>query len=97
MRSIINPNQPVVFVDTDKLPGCTEEIRSKKLVNIGEASLCKRIVEGLLRTGLCGSKIGVICPYRHQLNIIREEISKIDGCRDVEIETIDKYQVEDLF
>ena len=94
MKSIIDPNRPVVFVDTDTRQDCKEEIRTKKLVNLGEATLCKRIVAGLLSAGLCGSNIGVICPYRHQLNIIRDEVSSIGkGSSEVEIETIDKYQV----
>jgi len=93
MRRIIKPNQSVVFVDTDKRVQCREEIRGKKLVNIGEAVLCRQIINNLVNAGLCGSHIGVICPYRHQLNILKDEISTVANTKSVEVETIDKYQV----
>ena len=70
-----------------------EQIHSKKLVNIGEAVLCKQIVNHLISAGLCGSNIGIICPYRHQLKIIKDEIATVKNTVNVEVETIDKYQV----
>ena len=97
LKQVIDPSHPVVFVDTDSRQDCVEQIHSKKLVNIGEAALCKQVVSGLISAGLCGSNIGVICPYRHQLKIIREEILTLKNASDassVEVETIDKYQVK---
>lgn len=85
---IIKPNRPVVFVDTDSC-GFKEELNGKKLMNKGEAQSVKRIVESLLICGLHARHIGVICPYRNQLKILKESVDN----REVEIETIDKYQV----
>eukprot|EP00111_Clytia_hemisphaerica_P000398 TCONS_00001102-protein len=95
MKRIIDPVHPVIFVDTDQRPDCEETIRSKKLVNTGEAILCEQIISSLLKAGLVESNLGVICPYRHQLKIIKDEISSLQNSKQIEVETIDKYQGKD--
>lgn len=86
----------MIFVDTDQRSDCEESIRSKKLVNIGEATLCKQIISSLLSAGLAEPNLGVICPYRHQLSIIKDEISSLANSKQIEVETIDKYQVTSI-
>lgn len=91
---IIKPTRPVVFVNTDTC-SFKEELNGKKLINKGEAETLKRIVASLLDCGLTCKDIGVICPYRNQLKVLKESVNQaIDRIHgEVEIETIDKYQV----
>lgn len=94
---IIDPARPVVFVNTD-IVGYHEELNAKKLINIGEAELVKRIVSSLLTCDMSCGDIGVICPYRNQLKVLRDSIlaagdtlqNRMNG---IEVDTIDRYQV----
>ncbi|KAJ8311782.1 hypothetical protein KUTeg_010663, partial [Tegillarca granosa] len=43
--------------------------------------------------GIDEGEIGVIAPYRNQVKIIREELSKTCNC--VEVNTVDQYQGRD--
>lgn len=94
LLSIINPAQPVVFVNTEEA-NLTEFKSAAYIVNKGEAVFVKRIVELLLRCGLHHRDLGVVSPYRHQLKVIREEISSVSSVSEgfIEVDTIDKYQV----
>lgn len=96
LLSIINPAQPVVFVNTEEA-NLTEFKSAAYIVNKGEAVFVKRIVELLLRCGLHHRDLGVVSPYRHQLKVIREEISSVSSVSEgfIEVDTIDKYQGKD--
>ena len=86
-----------MFVNTDRC-NYKEEINAKKIVNHNEAKIVCNIVTSLLDCGIACKDVGIICPYRHQLEVLKASIrgcaSGGDGLRDLEIETIDKYQVE---
>jgi DNA replication ATP-dependent helicase Dna2 len=88
----IDPKQSVAFLDTVNVPAA--ETRVGHLVrNDVEARLVVRLVESLSAAGLADEAIGVISPYRMQLQIIRQQMGgRFDR---VEVNTIDKYQGRD--
>lgn len=61
--------------------------------NTVEATIVARICEGLLAHGVPQGDIGVISPYRAQLGAIRHALG--DGCADIEVDTVDRYQGRD--
>jgi DNA replication ATP-dependent helicase Dna2 len=119
LRDVINPEQPVIFVDTDNLRtiqrpegsppqsaphqnGC-EALEGKlggraggSVVNRTEAALVRYIVQGLELCGLDLCSVGVISPFRAQIQVLGESPRvatwKQQG---LELSTIDKYQGRD--
>ena len=91
----MDPERSVVFIDTDASEMFQEKKSSNGVVNQGEARLVKDILDGFLHSGLTAKDIGVISPYRQQLKVIRKELSTLTA--NVEVETIDKYQVINFF
>jgi DNA replication ATP-dependent helicase Dna2 len=88
LRSVVNPDQPVVFVDTDnitekkhtKLSNTHEEkeffaLEGKvggNVVNRTEAKLVCHILEAMQMCGHDISEIGVISPFRAQIRVIED-------------------------
>lgn len=70
---VVNPNKPVVFVNTDLIGqnlefcGKGKGDVSRGLVNDTEVEISTFIVDGLLACGLAPSAIGIISPYRAQV------------------------------
>ena len=60
-----------------------------------EASLVDVCVSGLVRCKVMEADIGVICPYRSQLNILRSKKYLGRYSSQLEIQTVDKYQGRD--
>ena len=54
------------------------------------------MLTGLITCGVNARDIGIISPYRNQLKVMEQSLKGFasdDEIRDVEINTIDKYQV----
>ncbi|KAK8672375.1 hypothetical protein V6N13_110747 [Hibiscus sabdariffa] len=87
VKAVLNPSQPVIFVNTDMLPAL--EAREQRTVNNPmEAYIIAEITDGLVDNGIEGKDIGIITPYNSQANLIRH------ACKaSVETHTIDRYQV----
>jgi DNA replication ATP-dependent helicase Dna2 len=78
---VLNPNRPVVFVNTDNIGNTAQDFRGHEIshgrsregggiVNEVECTLTRLIVHGLQTCGLETKAIGVICPYRSQVCFI---------------------------
>ncbi|XP_040995352.1 DNA replication ATP-dependent helicase/nuclease JHS1 [Juglans microcarpa x Juglans regia] len=90
LEEVLNPTNPVIFIDTDILPAF-EERDQKTLNNPIEAYIIAEITEKLVENGIEGEDIGIITPYNSQANLIRRSVC----ITSVEIHTIDKYQGRD--
>ncbi|XP_070051802.1 DNA replication ATP-dependent helicase/nuclease JHS1 isoform X3 [Nicotiana tomentosiformis] len=89
MKEAMNPDRPVVFINTDLL--LAFETNDRKAVNNPmEANIIAEIVRRLLSRGILEEDIGIITPYNSQVDLIRQSVST-----SVEIHTIDKYQGRD--
>ena len=110
LRDLLNPAQPVVFADTDGIGVATLESRaavsthafspdskvsSGELINRIEASLVRTCIAGFVRCNVALEDVGVICPYRSQLKLLKthEFLGKYSD--ELEVETVDKYQGRD--
>ncbi|PIN12593.1 DNA replication helicase [Handroanthus impetiginosus] len=89
LLEVLNPNQPVIFINTDSLPAYETNDR-KALNNPIEAYIIAEVTKTLVLRGIEGQDIGIITPYNSQANLIRGVVSE-----PVEIHTIDKYQGRD--
>ncbi|KAL2634060.1 hypothetical protein R1flu_005539 [Riccia fluitans] len=93
LSQVIQPEQRVLFLDTDKL--LTEESRVRnKIFNSSEAKLLLRVVQVLHGGGLALERIGVISPYNAQVDYI-QRLAASAGVADLEVHTVDKYQGRD--
>jgi len=89
-NSILDPKEPLVFVDTSKHPKKWEKQRkgSTSRENPLEAEVVKKILEGLIEMGVSPESVGVITPYEDQ----RDLIDTLIGNYVVEVKTVDGYQ-----
>ncbi len=85
---ILDPENPVVFVDTE---GDLRE-RSKKdstsKENPGEARIVEEVVDRLLELGVDAREIGVISPYDDQVSLLQDKLD----IEELEIKTVDGFQ-----
>ncbi|XP_040968451.1 DNA replication ATP-dependent helicase/nuclease JHS1 isoform X1 [Gossypium hirsutum] len=89
LKIVLNPSEPVIFVNTDMLPAL--EARDQKTVNNPmEAYIIAEITDGLVNNGIEGKDIGIITPYNSQASFIRHTCKA-----SVETHTIDRYQGRD--
>jgi len=104
IKRAINPDEPVVFLDTD---GKSSERHGPKLSNfVGlesdgptnefEISIVRNIIQALTLSGLDASSIGIITPFRSQLRLLNEDLY-IKQCKNdgLELSTIDRFQGRD--
>ncbi|MFB6350712.1 MAG: AAA domain-containing protein, partial [Bradymonadaceae bacterium] len=86
---ILEPREPVVFVDTAG-SGADEISRegSKSRENPDEAALMVDLADALLEAGLYERELAVISPYWDQVDRIRGDL----GREDVEVKTVDGFQ-----
>lgn len=100
----LNPIKHVVFINTDNLGQNLESTtaRSRKssrsggLVNDVEVLLSKMILNGLLGCGLDPSSVGIISPFRAQVNRFLDDVTIRRYTHDgLDVSTIDKYQGKD--
>ena len=90
LDSILDPGEPLIFVDTSKHPAKWERQRrgSTSRENPLEAKVVKRVLKGLMDIGVSPESIGVITPYEDQ----RDLIDTLIGNYGVEVKTVDGYQ-----
>ncbi len=86
---ILDPKEPLVFVDTSNCPNKWERQRkgSFSRENPLEVKIVGEIVDKLLKMGVKAEWIGVITPYDDQVDLLRSILGEI-----VEINTVDGYQ-----
>ena len=71
LLQVLDPQSPVLFLDTDCLPA--PEVRNgRNVLNKIEADLVATLAHGLIKCGLGSNDIGVISPYKQQLKAIRK-------------------------
>ncbi|KAL5457050.1 hypothetical protein EMCRGX_G034285 [Ephydatia muelleri] len=91
----ICPSWPVVFLNTDQCGSEEECTGDHMLCNMYEARTVETIATSLVKAGLGADRLGVITPYRYQQNIIRKLLTANSALRDIEVNTVDKYQGRD--
>ncbi len=86
---ILDPREPLVFVDTSKCSNKWERQRkgSFSRENPLEAKIVKEMVEKMLKMGVKAEWIGVITPYDDQVDLLRSLLGDV-----VEVNTVDGYQ-----
>lgn len=108
LPDVVAPGRPVVFANTDSAaPGAGLEARlgslrggvaqpslRRGICNQTEAVLTAMVVHTLVRCGVPARSIGVIAPYRAQLQLLRAMLADATVA-DVEVETVDRYQGRD--
>ena len=87
-QSVLDPNRPVVFVDTDCDACETLPPHSTSYINEKEADVCALLVENLLKTGVPSANIGIITPYNAQQRLIEKKLGGIP----VECRSVDGFQ-----
>uniref|UniRef100_A0A452TPF8 DNA replication ATP-dependent helicase/nuclease n=1 Tax=Ursus maritimus TaxID=29073 RepID=A0A452TPF8_URSMA len=93
MIGVFEPNNPVCFLNTDKVPA-PEQVEKGGVSNITEAKLIVFLTSVFIKAGCKPSDIGIIAPYRQQLKIINDLLFH-SSLRMVEVNTVDKYQGRD--
>ncbi len=86
----LNPKIPVVFIDTSKVAYYEDEVGSG-CSNTKEAEYIADIVSLFIKKGIKREDIGVVTPYVKQ-KIQIEEFLKNSKIRDVEVDTVHKFQ-----
>uniref|UniRef100_UPI00358FB190 DNA replication ATP-dependent helicase/nuclease DNA2 n=1 Tax=Myxine glutinosa TaxID=7769 RepID=UPI00358FB190 len=94
LKEALDPAKPVLFLDTDQVPA-HELTERGNMRNPTEAALVTCIVAALVKAGCRATDIGVIAPYRQQLQAVSELTTGRDWARGLEINTVDKYQGRD--
>ncbi|KAI9673792.1 MAG: Tripartite DNA replication factor [Trizodia sp. TS-e1964] len=93
LRDLLDPAVKAAFINTDSLlPASREVSKGSRIVNSTEVELTLQLVEALLSTGVPGSEIGVMSPYRSQLSLLR---NGMQHQTDVEMHTADRFQGRD--
>jgi hypothetical protein len=83
---------PIVLVDTSPLAPLGQTTRNSKS-NLQHALLCRKIALSLNAAGVCEASegVGVIAPYRPQVNLIRELLDEY-GLTNVSSGTVHRFQ-----
>jgi predicted DNA helicase len=89
LTEILDPNEPVVFVDTSERDAA-ERVRqgSTSKENPEEALLVAQMTDNLLRSGMRPEDMAVISPYKNQVDLLDR---KIDA-ENLEINSVDGFQ-----
>jgi DNA replication ATP-dependent helicase Dna2 len=107
MLPVLNPNKPALFVSTDKIKSTSStEFEGLELsrgrgdgggmINDVEVQLIRTLVKGLIICGIKESDIGIISPYRAQVNRLEEDSFLVSAIKaGLEVSTIDRYQGRD--
>ncbi|KAJ1919842.1 DNA replication endonuclease-helicase Dna2 [Mycoemilia scoparia] len=96
LENALDPDRSVVFLDTDLVPG--EETRggSENIYNEIEIDIVSQITAALLHLGVSASQIGVISPFKGQLQRIEGKFKEIMLIpNSIEVHTIDRFQGRD--
>ena len=92
LRKVVDPENPVCFVATDRIVLAKEQMTNSRIVNPAECLLVAQAVEALIASGVADSSIGVISFYRSQISLLRYALGHRPG---VELHTVDKFQGRD--
>ena len=93
LSEIINPTIPSLWVQVN---GNNSENSSRS--NLDEANYCCEIITAFLESGISPSQIGVITPFRLQVNTIKSSLYSSIGeefpniLDELQIDTIDRFQ-----
>eukprot|EP00698_Gefionella_okellyi_P005877 TRINITY_DN1530_c0_g2_i1.p1 TRINITY_DN1530_c0_g2~~TRINITY_DN1530_c0_g2_i1.p1 ORF type:complete len:1295 (+),score=291.04 TRINITY_DN1530_c0_g2_i1:37-3921(+) len=90
LHDVLLPTRKVVFLDTELVPA-RETRQGDAVSNEVEAVLVQRVVAALVRCGISPTDIGVIAPYRAQMQRIRQKLQRSD----IDVHTVDRYQGRD--
>ncbi|XP_042552487.1 DNA replication ATP-dependent helicase/nuclease DNA2 [Dipodomys spectabilis] len=90
---VFEPNNPVCFLNTDKVPA-PEQVEKSGVSNLTEAQIIVFLTSIFIKAGCHPSDIGIIAPYRQQLKIINDLLAR-SSVGMVEVNTVDKYQGRD--
>jgi DNA replication ATP-dependent helicase Dna2 len=93
LRSLIDPEARVRFINTDFLPDSREEAKGNRTVNPTEAHIVTQLVDGLLAVGVPASEIGVMTHYRSQLSLLKHNLRSRSS--NIELHTADRFQGRD--
>jgi len=80
----------VVFVDTSDVPALESRVE-ESICNEGEVLLTMSFVNLFIRSGLCPSTLGIVAPFRAQVDLLRETLKHF-SFGEVEVNTVDQYQ-----
>tara|TARA_Y100000031_G_scaffold44005_1_gene50453 strand:- start:177 stop:812 length:636 start_codon:yes stop_codon:yes gene_type:complete len=90
---LINPNTPSIWLQV-KNSNSENSPRS----NVDEANYCHKIITDFLESGICPNQIGIITPFRLQVNTIKSSLFSNLGeeypeiLDELQIDTIDRFQ-----
>lgn len=93
LRSLLDPEARVRFVNTDALPSSREEAKGNRTVNPTEARIVTQLVDALLDVGVPASEIGVMTHYRSQLSLLKHGLRRHGNS--IELHTADRFQGRD--
>ncbi|KAI1848956.1 hypothetical protein JX266_005384 [Neoarthrinium moseri] len=93
LRSLIDPQAPVRFINTDALPDAREEAKGNRIVNPTEARIVTQLVDAFLSVGVPASEIGVMTHYRSQLSLLKHNLRGHGS--NIELHTADRFQGRD--
>ncbi|EDX02897.1 DNA replication ATP-dependent helicase/nuclease DNA2 [Drosophila yakuba] len=79
--------------DKDEIRKHTSKKRVSKYTNYCEAGIVMHLLRYLLKSGFEAARIGVIAPYRAQVELLKKLASKLDT--DLECNTVDQFQGRD--
>ncbi|GFO46497.1 hypothetical protein PoB_007300200 [Plakobranchus ocellatus] len=84
----------VVFIDTQKI-AATEIQDGKGLKNKMEADIVLILLKQLMKAKVGGETVGVISPYRSQVQLLQQMVHACLPLAGVEVNTVDQYQGRD--
>ena len=93
LRSLLDPEARVRFVNTDALPASREEAKGNRIVNPTEARIITQLVDALLDVGVPAEEIGVMTHYRSQLSLLKHGLRGHGNS--IELHTADRFQGRD--
>lgn len=88
LKDALNPENVVVFIDTEGKEKEQTRRGSTSKYNPGEADIVEKIVNNLLASGIDPQDVGVISPYDDQVTLLNQRID----AEGLEIKTVDGFQ-----
>jgi len=89
LNDAIDPSKTITFIDTSAKLGLENKIEGRGYTNPTEVDIVKYLVKRLNVMKVKKDCIGIIAPYRAQIELLREKLESEEG---VEIDTVDKFQ-----
>ena len=93
-NKVLEPDNPSIWLQVK-----SESNISSNRINRMEANICADLVLRYIQNGVNPKDIGIIAPYRMQVNEIKNQVEKLSEKKDVEsildyllIDTIDRFQ-----